>query len=225
MLMNLEAFTLKAAADIDNTYYLVGYATIAGEKVEVRIPLQNAFATSDQGDKADSALQPNVAVSLGKVTIPGIGSRVLFSDGLNNPGFTIQNGLLAVSLFDGGFNAAAVFNPGINISSLGRLQFGTEIDAANIGVPSIAICSPSTGWIEINDGTLGNYRNLIAAILKTAPTTFASLTAPATAGDGAIASITDGNTAILGAIATGSGSLKQTLRSDGTDWRVMFTPV
>ena len=57
------------------------------------------------------------------------------------------------------------------------------------------------------------------------PTTFASLRTPATAGDGAFANITDGATTLLGAIATGSGSLKQTLRCDGTDWRVFFTPV
>jgi hypothetical protein len=44
-------------------------------------------------------------------------------------------------------------------------------------------------------------------------------------GDGWIANITDGDTTTLGAIATGSGSLKQTVRADGTDWRVFFTPV
>ncbi len=61
--------------------------------------------------------------------------------------------------------------------------------------------------------------------LRAMPTTFASLPTPATAGDGAFANITDGATTTLGAVATGSGSLKQTVRSDGTDWRVFFTPV
>lgn len=89
-----------------------------------------------------------------------------------------------------------------------------------------AIVGESSGVAAIDSGASGQYRDLklrdlfATQSVKVTPTTFASLPAAATAGDGTIANITDGATTTLGGIATGSGSLKQTVRSNGADWRV-----
>jgi hypothetical protein len=120
----------------------------------------------------------------------------------------------------------------------GRIQLGASDhivwgnnDSSHLGSIDTGVFRNSAGVLEINDGTLGSFRDIrlrnltASAALKATPTTFASLTEAATAGDGAIQNITDGATTTLGAIATGGGSLKQTVRSDGTNWRVIFTPV
>lgn len=57
-------------------------------------------------------------------------------------------------------------------------------------------------------------------VVKTLPTTFASLPSAATAGIGARAFVTDCNTAVFMATAAAGGANKVTVHSDGTNWIV-----
>jgi microcystin-dependent protein len=90
------------------------------------------------------------------------------------------------------------------ISSAGNLLIGTAADnGTRLQVSGSGVF---TGWT------------------KSAPVLLSALASAASAGDGATANIIDGATTTPGEVATGSGSLKQRVRSDGTNWRVDSGP-
>jgi hypothetical protein len=60
----------------------------------------------------------------------------------------------------------------------------------------------------------------ILASLQLAPTALSALPTPVTAGEGAVANISDGSVDILGEIALDGGAIVQRVRSNGTNWIV-----
>lgn len=81
----------------------------------------------------------------------------------------------------------------------------------------------AAGVLEINSGTTGTFRDLIARNVRTRGSTVAGLVAAATAGAGARAFVTDANatlTAGIGAVVVGGSTNGVPVCSDGTDWRI-----
>jgi hypothetical protein len=202
-------------------------------------------------DLADSSIQPgtsldptNLATGSGAISLTAGGTnqdisltpsgtgRVKIPNGI----IEANNSLYGIAIYNGGTLLFYVNTS--NVTQVGGLGLRPRTDGG-----SALGCAPTGGfdggWSDLflhtsagvrwnNDTSLTRHSSGVVqvnTVLKIAPTTLASQPTAATAGDGAFCNITDGATTTLGATATGSGSLKQTLRSDGTDWRVMFTPV
>ncbi len=83
-----------------------------------------------------------------------------------------------------------------------------------------AIHRDSAGVAAVDNGTAGTYRDLKLRNLINNPSTFAGLTAAATAGAGARAFINDGAANVYGVAAAGGGALKIPVYSDGANWIV-----
>ena len=65
--------------------------------------------------------------------------------------------------------------------------------------------------------------NITKNVVKTTPTTYAALSAAATAGAGARAYITDANVTMAsnyGSLVSGGGANNAPVVSDGTNWRI-----
>jgi hypothetical protein len=192
----------------------------------VVFPSGGAFIGNTPTDPGNLNLTVQGTLTAGSATIngnisTGSGERTITATGWLFNGYMMfkSSGIVACPYND----QELVFG------SNSRIRFLSS--STNGFVTGGACMIPISDGVEINNGTSTVYRDLkvrdliASRSLRATPTTFASLPTAATVGDGSFANITDGATTTLGAIATGSGSLKQTVRSDGTDWRVFFTPV
>lgn len=83
-----------------------------------------------------------------------------------------------------------------------------------------ALYRNAAGVVEINNGTAGTYRDLIARNVRTNATTVASLVAASTAGAGARAFVTDSSVTTFGSTVSGGGANSVPVYSDGTNWKV-----
>lgn len=96
----------------------------------------------------------------------------------------------------------------------------TSSSTASIGYPDTALMRATAAVVEVNNGTAGSYGQLLAATVRTNPTTFASLPAAGTAGAGARAFITDATATTFASVAAGGGANAVPVYSDGTQWLI-----
>jgi hypothetical protein len=113
---------------------------------------------------------------------------------------------------------------GLEVGSAGGLSWASSAAMAS---PDTGILRNAAGVVEIDSGTAGTYRDIIARVHISSGTAFASLPS-ATAGD--IAYITDGKSTNCGdsacttwgtTITGGAGSLKLLAWYDGTNWTLI----
>ena len=96
-------------------------------------------------------------------------------------------------------------------------------DATAYGALDAGLARNGVGIVEVNNGTAGTLRDLLARVVRTAPSAVASLVAAGTAGSGARAMVSDATqtlTAGIGAIVAGGGANIVPVVSDGTNWRI-----
>jgi hypothetical protein len=79
----------------------------------------------------------------------------------------------------------------------------------------------AAGVLEVNNGTNGTYRDLRARNLRVEPTAVASLVAASTAGQGALAWVTDATAVTARSTVAGGGANKVLVMSDGTNWLIV----
>lgn len=104
---------------------------------------------------------------------------------------------------------------------------GAQIGWANGGVngsssniPDTALARNAAGVVEINNGTNGTLRDLIARNVRTSGVAVGSLAAASTAGAGARAFVTDSSVTTFGSTVSGGGANGVPVYSDGTNWKV-----
>jgi hypothetical protein len=183
----------------------------------VVFPSGGAYLGNSPTDPGNLNLRVQGTVNAGELAFRGVGTGVIYASGTtaNNTVFirVPANGLGVPRILElQGENGANAQSAGFvfrGVSGLFTASSGTTIAARN---------SANSADVVFTGLDLIGTRSLRAT-----PTTLASLPTAATVGDGSFANITDGATATVGAVATGSGSYKQTLRSDGTDWRVLYS--
>lgn len=98
------------------------------------------------------------------------------------------------------------------------------------GSPDTAFNRNGAGIIEINNGTVGSYRDLVlrnllasggnGSYIQTPSMTVANLAAAATAGAGARAFVTDATATTFLSTVAGGGANKVPVVSDGTNWLI-----
>lgn len=128
------------------------------------------------------------------------------------------NGANRAVLMDSGNRAALLFYKGFLTTSTGGLSWGFG-SGANEGEQDTGIFRSAAGVAEMNNGTVGTYRDLKVRALRANAVTFANaVTSPP---EGTIQAFTDSSTATWGATITGSGSNHVLGYYDGTNWTVM----
>lgn len=146
---------------------------------------------------------------------------------VNSGGFIVYSNAVG-TLYQG---SEALVSGGFaqQLGALGTLSWRST-NRVDSGSVDTLLRRVSAGVLEINNGTNGQYRDLMLRYLiasgyvKITPVALASLVAAATAGDGATANITDALAPVLGAVAVGGGAEKVTVRSNGTSWLVDSVP-
>lgn len=88
------------------------------------------------------------------------------------------------------------------------------------GTLDAGVFRSSAGIVEINDSTIGTYRDLKLRNLLVNPVAFASLVAAATAGNGARSYINNCSHSTFGTAADGAGAVSVPVWSNGTNWLV-----
>lgn len=86
--------------------------------------------------------------------------------------------------------------------------------------PDVALKRNAVGVVEVNNGTLGTFRDLTLRNVNTNPTTVASLSGTT---KGARSFVTDANatmTAGIGAVVVGGGANNVPVYYDGANWRI-----
>lgn len=123
----------------------------------------------------------------------------------------------------GGVNQSAFLNAELRLSSTSVASFSTGQPDTNAA--DIAIGRNGVGVLEVNNGTLGTFRDLITRVTRVSGggVTVASLPSAA-ANQGGFAFVTDATlTAItgLGLAVTGGGTNKVPVYSDGANWIIL----
>lgn len=91
------------------------------------------------------------------------------------------------------------------------------------GTLDVGLSRNAAGVLEVNTGTSGTRGALFVSTARVEPKTVATLTAAATAGEGAHSYVTDANTTYLlgaGTTVVGGGANRVPVFSDGTNWRI-----
>jgi hypothetical protein len=109
---------------------------------------------------------------------------------------------------------------GIVVSNASRFIW-KDNTYTNAGSNDTGLGRNAAGVVEVNNGTNGIYRDLRARNLRVEPTAFASLVAAGTAGQGALAWVTDATATTARSTVAGGGSNKVLVMSDGTNWLIV----
>lgn len=152
--MKLDGFTLKANTDIDGTYYLVGYANISGTLTEIRIPLDNVVFNGD-------------SPSFAELTLTNLGDYT-------NPVLRFNGGLSGVSSSSGARIDFIATNAGstvpcvsithpsyVSVLSVYGIACVNGLSLNQYSVSDVSLMKSATETAEINNGTLGNFVDLI----------------------------------------------------------------
>lgn len=102
------------------------------------------------------------------------------------------------------------------LSTSNRL-LGWSSGNADAAGADIALGRNAAGAVEVNNGTAGTYRDLLARSLRGVAVAFASLP---TAVEGMMVAVTDSSTATWGATITGGGANHVLAYYNGTNWTV-----
>lgn len=94
--------------------------------------------------------------------------------------------------------------------------------ASNVGAGSVdtGVFRNGAGIVEINNGTLGTFRDLRLRNVRTEAVAVASLIAAATAGAGARSFVTDATATTFGSTVAGGGANTVPVVSNGTNWLI-----
>jgi hypothetical protein len=125
-----------------------------------------------------------------------------------------------------GANAKTIFQPNgvttlrldeskVSLGPLGVFGFTT---ATGGSVQDIGLARNAAGVLEVNNGTIGTFRDLVAASVRGAAVTFANR--PATPVEGMMVAFTDSTTAVWGNTITGTGANHVLGYYNGTNWTV-----
>jgi hypothetical protein len=99
------------------------------------------------------------------------------------------------------------------------LTWSSGINASG-GSLDLGIFRNAAGVLEVNSGTNGTYRDLLARNVRTNPSTVAGLVAAATVGAGTRAFVTDATVTTFASVVAGGGANGVPVYSDGTNWRI-----
>jgi hypothetical protein len=122
----------------------------------------------------------------------------------------------------------ATDNGGVNLALNGGVLTISSTGVGNngdVGVSRAAagVLAVGTGTAGSTDGTVSCANVLTSSYHRTTPVTVSTLTAAATAGNGARHAVTDSTVAAsgnFGAIVAGGGANNVPVYSDGTNWRI-----
>lgn len=109
------------------------------------------------------------------------------------------------------------------LTGISSFRFAWTANTNATSAVDTALGRNAAGVVEVNNGTAGTFRDLRARLLRTEPSTVATLVAAATAGAGARSFVTDATqtlTAGIGTVVVGGGANGVPVHSDGTDWRI-----
>jgi len=98
--------------------------------------------------------------------------------------------------------------------------FGWVSGADTSAALDTAIYRNAAGVLEINNGTAGTYRDILARRHQASGETVASLPAAAAGNAGTISYVTDANATTIGSTVAGGGANKVMVWSDGAAWKI-----
>lgn len=124
-------------------------------------------------------------------------------------------GFLAGSV---GAYTAGIYNNALALASTRQLVWGTAGDITS-GSYDLGIKRSAAGVLEVNNGTAGTLRDLMARSVRGAAVSFGS--APATPVEGMLVAFTDSSTATPGATITAGGANHVLGYYNGTAWKVV----
>lgn len=110
-------------------------------------------------------------------------------------------------------------NPVISTTG-GSLGVVSTLILAFSGAQDTGISRSGVGVAEINNGTVGTYRDLILRRSQHSAATVAALPAAAAGNAGSIQYVTDANATTIGSTVAGGGANKVMVWSDGTNWKI-----
>jgi hypothetical protein len=144
----------------------------------------------------------------------GTGTITYDGFGLNLPINT--TGLVSGVGQGGGVSINYYTNAGVQSGSTALFKWGNGGPASTMDT---GLTRNAAGVLEVDSGTAGTYRDLLARTTITNPTTVASLPTCAAGNEGARAYVTDQNTAVSyrGAV-TGGGSTRQAVLCSNSAW-------
>ena len=119
------------------------------------------------------------------------------------------------AIYDSGSYYWAQVSTNQQHQNVGKIVW-TDGDALG-GSTDTGINRNAAGVLEVNNGTGGTYRDLLARNLVSSPTTVAGLTAAQT---GARSFVTDANATTFASIVAGGGANGVPVYYDGTNWRI-----
>lgn len=108
--------------------------------------------------------------------------------------------------------------PTFRFASASVLSFSSTTDA--FGTLDLGLARNAAGVLEINNGTAGTYRDILARRHQASGETVASLPAAAAGNSGTISYVTDANATTIGSTVAGGGANKVLVWSDGTAWKI-----
>jgi hypothetical protein len=126
------------------------------------------------------------------------------------------------AVLNGGWNVGGWFATnaaaagGIGFGSGHFLKWGSSSTNTNFSA-DVGLYRNAAGVLEVNSGTAGAYRDLLARSIRGAAVAFASLP---TAVEGMLVAVTDSTTTTWGATITGGGSSHVLAYYNGTNWTV-----
>ena len=98
--------------------------------------------------------------------------------------------------------------------------FGWVSGADTSAALDTALYRNAAGVLEINNGTAGTYRDILARRHQASGETVASLPAAAAGNAGTISYVTDANATTIGSTVAGGGANKVLVWSNGTAWKI-----
>jgi hypothetical protein len=147
------------------------------------------------------------------------GAGNYFSDtGVGDIAYRAANGTRQVMGNAGGGGTNGTFSIGLNLIELNNSSiFEWSSTSGSKGSPDTAFARNAAGVVEVNNGTAGTYRDILARGLRSNATTFSNAT---TAIEGTTQAFTDSTTNVNGATITGGGSNHVQGYYNGTNWVV-----
>ena len=131
-------------------------------------------------------------------------------------GFSSVDGFFGVQ--SGGSFLVGLQANGVNLNNVRPVAWSSTGDIN--GVKDVALYRNAAGVIEVNNGTAGTFRDILARRVQSAGETVANLPAAAAGNAGTITYITDANATTIGSTVAGGGSNKVLVWSDGTAWKI-----